>query len=90
MSATFGGAHDLAHPRVAEQVWMQGRRFAGLAVGRGAKRQDADVRPFGGRTHNFPYLLPTDRPRCTVASTFAREEQRLVVGEPVFLGPEQE
>jgi hypothetical protein len=46
------------------------------------------------RTPQLPKLLPgllaTDRTRSTVPGAFAREEHRLVIGEPVLLGPEQE
>src|SRR5260370_37884856 len=37
-----GGAHNLAHARMSEQVGVYGRRFTGPAVTGGATGQDAD------------------------------------------------
>src|SRR6266536_1105901 len=86
----LGNPNDLPHPCMAEQVRMHRRWLACLAVTRNPQRQDADVRSLRSCAHNFPGLLTTDRSPSTAAGMLAREEEWLIVSEPVFLGPEQQ
>src|SRR5437588_12893841 len=69
---------------------MHRRRLTRLAVARDAQSQDADVRPLRSCAHNLPCLLTTDRPPSTAVGVLAREEKWLMVGESMFLCPEQQ
>ncbi len=74
-----GVPHDLAHARMAEQVWMHGCRLADPPVAGGAQRQDPDIRSLRSSFHDLPGSHPIDRSPLTIHTALAGEEQRLVV-----------
>jgi hypothetical protein len=69
------------------------RERACLAVRRGPKRKDTDLRSLGGGAHDFPGLLTANRSKsatvCPPPCERSREKNRVVICEPVLLGPEQ-
>jgi len=81
------GAHNLAHPRVAEEARMYGCRLTRLRVARTAQREDAHIRPVRGGAHDLPRLLAANWPPPSSSGVFTREEQRLAIRQVVLLHP---
>ena len=79
-----GLAHDLAHPRMPEEVRVDGRGLAHATVRRRPQRQDAHARALRGRAHDTPRLRARHRPAMSIFIVHAGVEQRLVVAQSLL------
>src|SRR5438270_452414 len=75
---------------MTEEMGMHRRRLADQTILRGAQRQNLYLSSLRGLLDNEPRVAALKCPARAVDPAFAGEEERLVVGEAVLLGPQKQ